>query len=345
MRKLVRDPEQFDVLELFSNLGASLGYDVRDPASADDFIKRVRRSLELSKKKSTVIHGQRTEALFAYVVGALGKVILLNQEDAGDVFFAGENILVPDYRLTFQNGSQLMVEVKNCHHRNPEANITITKDYFNKLYRYAEINQIDLKFAVLYSRWNKWCLLGINAFEEHEDCYKINMLDALKSNEMTMLGDLMVGAAPNLEIHVLADPIDDSEIDENGLAHFVIKEVKLFCMEKEIVNEHEKKLALFIMQHGDWQESEPEAFVVNNKFYGVRFIYSPEQQQEPNFAIIGNLSSMVTNAYKDHTVENGEVKALKVGFDPAVFEVIIPDDYVGERLPLWRFQMCPTSDV
>jgi hypothetical protein len=344
MKKLRRDAEQFGVLELFANMGTQYGYDIRDPASSEDFIEHVRHSLEQSKAKDTVIHGQRTESLFAYIVGALGKAVLAKQEDVGDVFFVGEVAQPPDYRVTFDDGTQLLIEVKNCHQRNPKAKLKISKSYYQKLSRYAELNRVELKFAVFYSRWNKWSLLSIDAFVEHDKYYQIDMLDALKRNEMIVLGDMMIGTAPDLELHFLANPDEACDVDKNGEAKFVIRDVKLVSAGKKITNENEKKLACFFMQYGDWNESSCESFIVDNKFYGIKFVYSPEHQKEPNFAIIGNLSSMVTNAFRHHTVEDGAVMALKLGLDPASFEVAIPHDYSGEQLPLWRFQMSPNKD-
>ena len=50
MKKLKRDIEKFDVLDLFANIGAQYGYDYRDPTTTEDFINRVRQSIEDSKR-------------------------------------------------------------------------------------------------------------------------------------------------------------------------------------------------------------------------------------------------------------------------------------------------------
>lgn len=337
MKKLKRDAEKFDVLELFADMAAEHGYDLNDAVAQEDFVSRVRTSIEESKKSNIAIFGKRIESLFAYVAGALGKVVLLKQEDSGDIYFSGNEILAPDYRLTFDGNEQLLVEVKNCHHRNPANKYAIKKNYYLKLKQYADLNGLDLRFAVYFSSWNLWTLLSIDSFEEHKNSYTIDLGRAMACSEMSRLGDCMVGTAPNLELHLLAKPEEASEIDDSGQALFVAREVKMYCAGSEITNDEEKKIAFYLIQFGTWVERETEAIVSDNKLLGMKFVYSPENQEEPNFAIIGHLSTMVTNGFRNHTVKNGNVVALKIGLDPSVFKVLIPQDYKGESLPLWRF--------
>ncbi len=127
MKKLIRNPEKFDVLELFASMAAEQGYDLRDPVTQDDFVERVRISIEKSKNSNIAVFGKRVESLFAYVAGALGKVKLLKQEDSGDLYFVGDEVLAPDYRLTMLDGSQFLVEVKNCNLKQPEKKFSIKK--------------------------------------------------------------------------------------------------------------------------------------------------------------------------------------------------------------------------
>lgn len=338
VKKFKRNAEVFDTLELFSNLASQYGYDLRDPATTDDFANKVRQSIEKSKSTKTMLHGKRTESSFAYVVGALGQTVLLHQEDAGEIFYIGEDIQPPDYRLTLANGKQLFVEVKNCHDSHDDAIFKIYKKYYQKLARYSELNKVELKIAVLFSRWNVWCLLSINDFEDRGEHYQINMLSAIKQNGMAELGDLMIGTAPDLELRMLTNPDEASEIDARGKALFITRKIKIYSRGIEIENAFEKNLAFFFIRFGEWEEREYVQIVENNRLIGMRFVFSPREQVEPNFAFIGTLSKMVTIAYKGSTSENGEVTALKVGFDPSSFEIAIPSGYKGEQLPLWIFQ-------
>jgi hypothetical protein len=337
MKKQKRNAEKFDVLELFADMAAVLGYHLNDPVAQEDFVSRVRTSIEESKKSNIAIFGKRTESLFAYVVGALDKVNLLKQEDSGDLFYTGSEILAPDYRLTFDDNEQLLVEVKNCHHKDPSNKYSIEKNYYLKLKKYADLNRLELRFAVYFSSWNLWTLLSIESFEENKSSYTIDLARAMACSEMAKLGDCMVGTTPDLELHLLANPEEASEVDESGQTLFTIRDIKIYCARNEITNDEEKKIAFHLIQFGTWLEKYTEAIVSNNKFLGMKFVYSPESQEEPNFAIIGHLSTMVTNGFRNHTVKNGDVVSLKLGLDPSVFKVLIPKDYKGQNLPLWRF--------
>ncbi|GAB2797517.1 hypothetical protein GCM10027040_25200 [Halomonas shantousis] len=347
MKKLKRNAEKFDVLELFADMATEHGYDLNDPLDQEDFVIRVRSSIEESKKSKNAIFGKRIESLFAYVAGALGKVILLKQEDSGDIYFSGEEMLAPDYRITFHDNEQLLVEVKNCHHKNPANKYSIKKDYFNKLKKYADLNGLDLKLAIYFSSWNFWALLSIESFEENKNSYTIDLARAMACSEMAHLGDCMVGTAPDLELHLLADAAEAAEageIDDSGRALFITRDVKIYCTGNEVTDEEEKKIAFYLIRFGTWLESETEAIVSDNKLLGIKFVYSPESQEESNFAIIGHLSTMITNGFRNHTVKNGDVFALKLGLDPSVFKVLIPQEYKGKNLPLWRFVIQSNPD-
>lgn len=346
MKRLNRNPEKFDVLELFSSMARKQGYDLRDSMAQDDFIARVKASLEESKQNDITIYGKRVEALFAYVAGALGKVSLLKQEDSGDLYFSGNKILAPDYRLTFQDGSQLFVEVKNCHLENPKDHFVIKKDYCGKLTEYGFLNNVNLKFAVYFSRWNLWTLLPISSFAEETDRYSIDFTSAMAKSEMSMLGDSMVGTTPNLELHLLADPAEASVVGKNGQANFTTRSIKIHCAGQEVEDEQEKRIAFYFMRFGRWIESETEAVVSDNKLLGMKFIFSPENpepQDKQNFSIIGNLSSMVSSGFRELTEENGEVTSLSLGINPTHFRVLIPDDYKSDQLPIWRFILQPNA--
>lgn len=57
--------------------------------------------------------GFRTESIFAYVAGAMGKCILIKQEDCGQWFTGKDDFSIPDYRVFLKSGEALLVEVKN----------------------------------------------------------------------------------------------------------------------------------------------------------------------------------------------------------------------------------------
>lgn len=338
MKKQARNPEKFEVLDVFAAMAAEHGYNLANAASVDEFVERVRSSLLRSKQSRTTIFGKRVESLFAYVAGALGKCKMLKQEDAGDLFFAGEEVLAPDYRLTLLDGAQVLVEVKNFHSANLKR-FSFTKEYYKKLKNYSDLNNIRLLFAVYFSAWNLWTLLPIEAFDESERDFSIDLACAMAKSEMLMLGDMLIGTIPDLELCLLANPEEACRIDEEGNAEFVTRAIKIFCAGKEVTHELERRIAFYLMRFGDWVERESEPIISDGRLMGIRFSYSPENQEEPNFALVGRLSSMVSKGFRELTVKDGDVVALTLGIDPSEFSVLIPEDYKGESLPLWRFKI------
>ncbi len=345
MKKLKRNPEKFEVFDLFSAIAVKHGYILDDPIAQNDFIEKVRRSLESSKNNNTTIHGKRIESMFAYVVGALGKVALLKQEDAGNIYYLEDDVIaLPDYRITLKGGSQLLVEVKNYHPKNPSEQFSIKKDYYNKLARYAKLNNVELKFAIYFSLWNSWIMVSIDAFEESVDSFTIDFPTALAMSEMSIIGDCWIGTKPDLEMHFLTNEEDADEIDHNGQALFISRDIKFYCAGNEILTESEKELAFYLIRFGKWVEKGCEGIFKENKLMGMKFIYSPDEQPEQNFSIIGTLSSMISKMYGEYTVSDGKVIAVDIDLHPQVFKIFIPENYEGQHLPLWRLIVQRNSD-
>lgn len=344
MKKLTRDAEKFDVIDLFSAMAAEHGYKLDDPTSQHDFIERIRNSFESNKNNDIAVYGKRVESLFAHVAGALGRSALLKQEDAGSLYYTGDEIIPPDYRLVLKDGEQLLIEVKNFHNSDPSANYTVKCDYFLKLKRYSDLCKINLMFAIYFSSWNQWGLVPIEAFKKKNNLYVIDFATAMAKSEMSLIGDQTIGTSPDLEFHVLADEEEANKINDDGQALFTTRKIKIYCAGNEVEDPVEKEIAFYLMRFGDWVEKESEAIIDKDKLLGMKFIHTPESQTEENFSIIGRLSTMVTNMFKEHTVKDGKVVAVNSPLDPEQFKVFIPEDYKGQQLPLWRFILQPNPD-
>jgi hypothetical protein len=230
------------------------------------------------------------------------------------------------------------VEVKNFHSAGLKK-FSFTKDYYLKLKNYSDLNNLNLLFAVYFSAWNRWTLLPIEAFDESARDFSIDFPSAMAKSEMLMLGDMMIGTAPDLELRLFADPDEASPIDNKGNAQFIARAVKIYCAGKEVKNELEKRIAFYLMRFGDWVESRSEPVISDGRLMGITFAYSPADQKEPNFAIVGQLSAMVSKGFRELTVKDGDVVALTLGIDPSAFSILIPEDYKGDDLPLWRFKI------
>ena len=114
MKRIKRNPEKFEVIDLFTALGREHGYKLSVKEDVEDFIDRIGSSLKASQENPNLLHGKRVESLFAHVAGALGNCRLIKQEDSGEAFTTENNIQAPDYKVVLNDGSQYFIEVKNC---------------------------------------------------------------------------------------------------------------------------------------------------------------------------------------------------------------------------------------
>jgi Holliday junction resolvase len=344
MKKLTRNPEKFDVLELFSSMATTNGYKINNLSSVEEFISCVKSSIEESAKNDITKFGKRIESQFAYVVGALGKTRLLKQEDSGNIYYVDDEIIAPDYKVILNDDSQILIEVKNFYSNDLTKEFTLEKDYYIKLQKYSDINKISLKFAIYFTIMNQWVLLPISAFKENDTSYTIDLANAMAKSEMALLGDRMIATTPNLEIHILTNNSEAKIVTASGITDFTIRDTKFLCSNKEVTDDIEKNIFFNFIRFGTWIEEESEAIMDNDKLLGIKIVYAPKELTEQGFEVIGLLSSMISNKFKELTIKNGEVESMDLGINPSQFKIFIPDDYDSEILPLWQFIMSPSKD-
>ena len=345
MKRIKRNPEKFEVIDLFTAMGREHGYKLAVDEDSDDFIKRIGHSLKASQENPNILYGKRVESLFAHVAGALGNCKLIKQEDSGEAFSTEQNIQAPDYKVILKDGSQYFIEVKNCHFPNIKSPYPFNKTYIEKLENYAELHSTPLLFAIYFSRQNKWFLLPKSSLIEQKNKYVTDFLNAMAKNEMSLLGDRTIGTEPDLTIELIADTSKDASVDSTGQAKFIIGDVKLYSAGREISDNLEKSIAFYLMRFGNWNEQNSEGIYKGEDFKGVRFTYSPDfPPEEQKFSMIGELSSMVSSFCSELTTYERSVIALDTNLEPTVFSVEIPDGYKGNDLPLWQFIMQPNPD-
>lgn len=345
MKRVKRNPEKFEVIDLFTAMGREHGYKLSVEEDANDFIERIGKSLKSSQENPNLLHGKRVESLFAHVAGALGNCRLIKQEDSGEVFSTENNIQVPDYKIVLNDGKQYFIEVKNCHFPNIKSPYPLNKSYLEKLENYAVLHGTPLLFAIYFSRHNKWFLLSKSSFMEQKNRYVIDFINAMAKNEMSLLGDRTIATEPNLAIEFNADLSRGGTINDKGKWCVIIGVVKIYCANTELTDELEKSIAFYLMRFGSWNENEPEVLEEGDKFLGVKYTLSPDfPPEDQRFSMIGELSSMISYSYSEQTVYERSVIALDTNLDPSVFTVKIPKDYKGKNLPLWQFILQPNPD-
>ncbi len=345
MKRIKRNPEKFEVIDLFTAMGREHGYKLSVEEDTNNFIDRIGRSLKTSQDNPNLLHGKRVESLFAHVAGALGSCRLIKQEDSGEAFSTEQDIQAPDYKVILNDGNQYFIEVKNCHSSNFASPYPFKKDYLKKVERYAELHGTPLLFAIYFSRHNKWFLLPKKSLIEQKRRYVTDFMNAMAKNEMSLLGDRTIGTEPNLSIELLADRSKESTVNEHGEANFVIGDVKIYSSDREVTDDIEKSIAFYLMRFGSWSENDAESIYDDGDLLGVRFTHSPEfPSEEQSFSMVGELSSMISSAYGEQTVYEKSVIALDTNLEPSVFTVKIPEGYKGKNLPLWQFIIQPNPE-
>ncbi|WP_073217320.1 hypothetical protein [Massilia sp. CF038] len=339
-----RDPEKFGVLELFSALARVNNLKLDSDQDLIQFGKITLNSLTTTRRADTILHGKRVEAMFAYIAGALGRCRLIKTEDGGDLFVSGLPMQAPDYRLVLHDGTVMLVEVKNFHFTSFDECFSINENYLETLERYAEAQGLNLKVAVYFSRIKMWCLLSRDAFVRTGKCFTITVLSAIAKNEMYTLGDVSIATLPQLSLELMGDSDNANEIDINGDASVTFKTAKLFCDGNELLDELDQRIAFYLMKYGRWRQS-CQPIIDNNRLLGLLFTSCPDEVPSGQpFAIVAEMSSMISQAYSEYTVANGKPIAIDVIGDPDEFSLCIPLNFNSTLLPLWRFVLHPNPN-
>lgn len=166
-------------------------------------------------------------------------------------------------------------------------------------------------------------------------------------NEMADLGDVMIGTTPPLMMRVIADPTKPRSLIGNtpgkSTVEFTIGDIEFHCGGQRIDDPKEQNLAFYFLLHASWPDEEPRAQIENGRLVSVEFTKAPEEHDpHQGFAMVGYLSSMISNAYADATTQEGEVTRLSPAHEPGALGILIDREYKGSRLPLWRFTQKPS---
>ena len=345
MKRHIPDENQFKLLRMLDDFARSEGLALNEETTVRKFIDRISEAVKKHGDNSALIHGFRIESMFAHIVAALGESKILTEEDAGAFFSLHGKIRRPDFRLINRAGEQYFIEVKNFHQKDPLTPYKMEKDYLDSLLLYAETFSIPLKIALYWSRWKLWTLIDSKYFNKGKGDFNISLFDALKRNEMSILGDCMIGTVPPISFRVYADPEKPRSVDANGKIHFTIKKAAMYANEVEIRDELEKKLAWFFWLHGRWDNIDETAKIDANQLDYTEFSVSPlEWDKNQGFAMLGFLSEMISAQYNLLTSPEGQVRTLSPNQQPDQLRVLIPNNYKGRVLKLWRFTLQPNYD-
>lgn len=341
-RMLRREHARLDALDLYARVVERTKGAISDPGRFDKALAKVRKGLvEVTSSKST-LHGWRAQALFEAVVASLGRVQLLKLEDSGDAFFAGPAIKPPDFRIVCSDGDQMLVEVKNLYQKRPETAFRMRAKDLEELQRYAHLVGVkELKLAIYWSRWNLWTLADSGRFQpDGAGHLALSLPVALQCNEMGRIGDRTPATEWPIGLIIYTDPSQPRTVNAEGEAQFTIGRLEYVVAGRAVAAPAEQRILLRLMLHGGWPE-QASTEVINGELISNSFLYSPETEPPPGqpFAMHGPLSSIYSSMFNEATMdEQGEITALRVRINPSALAALIPDDYQGKTLRIWRFE-------
>jgi hypothetical protein len=291
-----------------------------------------------------MLHGLRTQALFEYVAASLAKCAAVKSEDAGSIHVEDTEIAVPDLRIVLHDGQEFFAEVKNFYQKNPFDKYEAKRDYLDGLRRYSALFKRDTRLAIYWTRWNIWTLTPIDNLECEDSKCTLSLEEAMKCNQMSILGDYMVGTVPPLRFRVTTDSTRPRHIGEDGQVVFVIGGIELYCRDTRVTKPLEQRIALFLMMYGDWPGEEGETEIKNDELIEFEFVFEPiEPDVQQGFQFIGSISGMISRRFDSLTSEEGAIERLSPGTERSNLGITIPEDYQGEALPLWRFRQAITQ--
>lgn len=315
-----------------------------EPSDQATVIRTLTDAISRVPQNGILLHGTRIESMFSYVTGALGQCAAIKDEDTGGLLSTKSDIKIPDFRVLTLEGEEFFVEVKNCHKRGTEYRYRLRKEYLTQLRNYADLFDRGLKIAIYWSRYGLWSLVSADAFEWDGRRYSLSMGQCMKRNEMKILGDSMVGTVPPIKLELITDASQPREVGKDGKTEFVIGDVKLVCGDCEVRDPFERKLAWFLLSYGDWDAGEPEAEIEDGDLTCIRLEANKDRAPGQQFATLGFLSQMISSQFNDLTAEEGEIIRLSPSTDPDKLGIIIPIDFKGEALRLWRFAISPNYE-
>ena len=354
MKRVPRDNPELDFLRLMSRSGSfkriSRYTDKAVRAFGADLAGLAGKVVSQEQR----VAGIRAESVFQAVVAGIGDVLLLKEEDEGDVFFDGDDVAVPDIRIVLHDGQNLLVEVKRLRfHLDPSRRFSIADARVQALKRYSDLVGGDFYFALFWEDIGIWTLNSLEAMEAGKAgkrswsiCYE----RAFVTSEMNRLGDCMIATAPPIRFRILVDGEKSEPMPQkDGEANIVVAGVQLLSQDRVLFG-LARRIGWILMRFGDWEEWEPEFKEKNGKLIHIDYPVGPPDIDEvahPQVPMIGSLSKIISRCYLEgarntvHTTSSSEV--LEPGF---MGQRLIPRDWVERNLdiPIGKFFVQPNFD-
>lgn len=356
MRKLERSDAGIDFVRLLAEHAKVKGIAEYSEAAINEFGDRVEQSLKDTAAADHRVRGLRAESLFLAVVAGIGRVRMIKAEDCGEVFFAGEDIAVPDFRIITEDARQLLVEVKVQSWEDTfNVQFKMSDAYVQRLRRYAEYAGAELCFAIFWEGIGGWTLNRLQAFTPGvagEQRWSIRYPRAMATSEMAWLGDCTVATRAPLRFRVLLDPEKSEPMPPGSLGKFTVTlaGVELLSQDR-LLRGVAARIAWRLLWYGSWDEVEQESHSDGDTLLWVDHVMGPagwdDAPPSPNDPVpVGTLSGMISNAYLRGAKKTVHTTATDGILEPGYMGSFIPRDFAALtlELPLYLFYLQANYD-
>jgi len=343
MKPILKPSVPHEAIELLALSAAEAGVAISSPQAIEIATKHLQEAA--GRLCDHTIYGNRTQAMFGALVASLGQVQMVRQEDGVACYASTAGIKPPDFRVIFPSHCRdCLIEVKNCHRRFDDPFRLRVRD-MRAWRRYARHARTSFKIAVYFSKYGYWALLSPSAFDRVNNRHCISFVDAMKRNEMEILGDVHVGTRSPLSIRLRMGKISSRPTVEGEKIVGRIIDAGFYCRDQRIESRAEQQIASLLMMYGDWEEKE---YVKLDEPEMVTMVYEfrPEEKTGRGFEFCGLLSRMFSRWYIAATSDSERKQPTQVHArtKPIEFKRLIPKDYKGKDLPLWLFHVRPNLD-
>lgn len=338
MKRVSRQPTRLGAFDLAAEIGQEFNLPLDRISEVFSFDKATKLGVEDTR----LLIGRRAEKMFEYVVASLGQAELVHQEDAAAPLYDGADVQAPDYFVALKTGVRYFVEVKHSRSASINEPVTFSRNYLDRLKRYAHLKGHPLTIAVYWQSFGQWTINKVEDFETPKGTINLRFPDALQRTITGAFGDRMVGVVPPLVCRIHAKPGCPSTINEANVAHFIIGALSFYSDGREILSELERQVAFYLVFHSRWGGHTPVANMDGDRVDSVDLIAQPaERNEEQEFEMIGSTAGMVSSHFEWLTTADARIVRLTPQISPGDMAPAFDETYRGEVLRMWLFNIRP----
>lgn len=319
--------------------------DLSSPNAINEIIAVASTQIESAVAHPTRLYGHRVEAMFAYVLAGLEKVVSVTQEDSGIAHVSDKAASPPDFRVRLTDGREIFIEVKSLQSKNLTKKVKLKNEYLHIKQAYASAWDRELYFAFYWRQANRWILLKDQDFLPDGNNSSLTLFQAAKRSRMAELGDVELGTVPPLALHA---KLTSKQVEAQAKESLDWTTASRFMTTGGVtINDpRESKLAWYMLRFGSWAQDRLVESALEDGSRLLSYYVEPEQwNPEQGFAMIGSLSGMISNAFRFLTQHDGKVSAIMPKVAIGTLGTRLPKNPSGKDLKLWRIILTPNLSL